>query len=141
MARGGRREGTPGTVYGQRTDLNAKRSLDTGYTPPTQPMAPTGGGPPPTAGGPTAPPAEQMGVHPDTVTELFAPTDRPDEPVTAGLAYGPGSGPSTSGSDQHRADLMAMARHLPWLTKAIQGPDVPLSVINFVTYLQSQVPR
>lgn len=141
MARGGRREGTPGTIYGQRTDLNAKRSLDTGYTPPAQPANPAQGAMPgagPSAGGPAP---EQMGVHPDTVTSLFAPTDRPDEPVTAGLPYGPGAGPAPAQSDQRRADLLAMARHLPWLSKAIQGPDVPLSVINFVTYLQSQVPR
>ena len=31
------------------------------------------------------------------VTPLFAPTERPDEPITAGAPFGPGPGPSTSG--------------------------------------------
>lgn len=30
-------------------------------------------------------------------TPLFAPTERPDEPITAGAPFGPGPGPSTSG--------------------------------------------
>ena len=30
-------------------------------------------------------------------TPLFAPTERPDEPITAGAPFGPGPGPATSG--------------------------------------------
>lgn len=137
MARGGRRQGTPGVVYGQRSDLNAKRSLDTGYTPPPQPMAPTGGGPP--VGGPSAggPPPEQLGIHPDQVTPLFAPTDRPNEPVTAGLPYGPGPGPA---GPTPNADLLAMKRYLPYLLVAAAKPDTPASVTSFVQFLQSQLP-
>jgi hypothetical protein len=40
---------------------------------------------------------------------------------------------------QNNADLAAMSRHLPWLVRAAAQPDTPLSVINFVRYLQSQV--
>jgi hypothetical protein len=31
------------------------------------------------------------------VTELFAPTQRPDEPITSGVAMGPGPGPEVMG--------------------------------------------
>ena len=31
------------------------------------------------------------------VTELFAPTSRPDEPITSGVAVGPGPGPEVMG--------------------------------------------
>lgn len=31
------------------------------------------------------------------VTELFAPTQRPDEPITSGVAVGPGPGPEVMG--------------------------------------------
>lgn len=37
-----------------------------------------------------APPAVEMGPAP---TPLFAPTQRPDEPITAGAPFGPGPGP------------------------------------------------
>ena len=32
-----------------------------------------------------------------SVTELFAPTQRPDEPITSGVAVGPGPGPEVMG--------------------------------------------
>jgi hypothetical protein len=38
-----------------------------------------------------APPAMEMGPAP---TPLFAPTERPDEPITAGAPFGPGPGPA-----------------------------------------------
>ena len=129
MARGGRREGTPGTIYGQRTDLNASRSLDTGYTPPAQPSPGGSTG--------TGPPGESPGIHPDQVTPLFAPSDRPTEPVTAGLPYGAGPGPAGPTANP---DLLAMKRYLPYLLVAATKPDTPASVTSFVQFLQSQLP-
>jgi len=38
-------------------------------------------------------------------TPLFSPTQRPDEPVTAGAPFGPGPGPSTPMQQQRRAGL------------------------------------
>jgi hypothetical protein len=38
-----------------------------------------------------APPAMETGPAP---TPLFAPTERPDEPITAGAPFGPGPGPT-----------------------------------------------
>lgn len=100
MARGGRRTGTPGTAYSNRSDLNERRPL------PVQaaggqaygeraaqeraqrivPLAapPAAAAPAPSGGGGPA------GLVP---TPLDAPTARPGEPVTAGAPLGPGPGP------------------------------------------------
>lgn len=46
----------------------------------------------------------QMGVAPsqvrEKVTSMFAPTERPDEPITSGIAMGPGPGPEVLGVNQ-----------------------------------------
>jgi hypothetical protein len=41
-----------------------------------------------------APLATTPDVRPEPVTELFAPTQRPEEPITAGIDRGPGPGSS-----------------------------------------------
>src|SRR5215467_8891467 len=119
---GGMRQGTPGQAYPNRTDLAAQPSLParvaTGQTygraqqqlqaqrtvpmaaPPTL-MGPPAGGPagPATPGAtsplppPPAPPAPPM--LPGGAGPLDRMTERPDEPVTAGAALGPGPGPDT----------------------------------------------
>lgn len=45
-----------------------------------------------------------MGMAPSQqpVTPLFAPSQRPDEPITAGIAMGPGAGPEALGINQIR---------------------------------------
>jgi hypothetical protein len=56
-----------------------------------------------------APPAMDMGPAP---TPLFAPTERPDEPITAGAPFGPGPGPQqrvVTGTVSSR--LMALAAY------------------------------
>lgn len=99
--RGGRRVGTPGKAYPQRTDMNAVRTLPA--------VAPTGlpygehkqlvdaqravplpAAPPATAGPAVASPVP---TTPGSLPPFDRPTERPDEPVTAGLAVGPGPGP------------------------------------------------
>jgi hypothetical protein len=46
----------------------------------------------------------EMGMAPSQqpVTPLFAPSQRPDEPITAGIAMGPGAGPEALGINQIR---------------------------------------
>jgi hypothetical protein len=73
--------------------------------PPLSQDIPTGGPPPPGPPGapPAAPPAEINPEDPTLlalaqqfdpgITPLSAPTEFPDEPVTAGLSTGPGPGP------------------------------------------------
>jgi hypothetical protein len=109
MPRGGRRAGRPGVNYPQRSDLRS------GPLPPTAPtglqygqhtalieaqrqipMAPAGAtAPAPTAPPPTAPAPPP--VLPGSLGAFDRPTDRPGEPVTAGLPTGPGPGPEALG--------------------------------------------
>lgn len=108
--KGGKRTGTSGTAYGNRSDLNTAVPVTTVPGQPygvaaqqraaqqAIPMAPTPVGP--TA--PPAPPAAQQ----QTIGSVFPtpnlplpgelpwmhPSDYPDEPVTAGVDFGPGPG-------------------------------------------------
>lgn len=72
-----------GLPYGQNGQLNADQA--------SAPLAQT-----PDAGAAPKPRA-QRGAPPSAVTPLGAPTQRPDEPVTAGAALGPGPGPEALG--------------------------------------------
>jgi hypothetical protein len=46
-------------------------------------------------------------------TPLFAPTERPDEPITAGAPFGPGPGPTQS-SQPAQTVAESIARFLPY---------------------------
>ncbi len=106
MPRGGRRTGTPGKSYGNRTDLAvpaaaakgqqygaataqlaAQRAVPVARPSTDQMPAPTPGGAPPMPGGPM----------PGQITPLDAPSARPNEPITAGLPVGAGPGPEALG--------------------------------------------
>ena len=84
MARGGRRQGTPGVSYTNRTDLNVAH-------------APQQGTVTAASAGVVAPrpamPAQQAPtpVGPDQVPRLDDPSMRPNEPLTTGLDIGPGA--------------------------------------------------
>jgi hypothetical protein len=124
--RGGARSGTPGTAYGNRTDLNAKMPIQTAtnqaYGVASQQRAaqqaipvaaqPVQGavpdkGPQVAAAAAPAPTPEQVpmfaqqspmsGIMPGDL-KFMDPTDYPDEPVTAGSPYGPGPGPEALGA-------------------------------------------
>lgn len=105
MPRGGRRAGQRGVKYPQRSDL---RSGPLTPTAPTGlqygqhsslidsqrqvPMGPAGANAP----APVAPPPAASApppVLPGSLGAFDRPTDRPGEPVTAGLPIGPGPGP------------------------------------------------
>lgn len=111
MARGGRRAGSRGAGYTNRTDLqsalplNAPQGLPYGdrqkliqaqravpmAPAPSPPVSPAP--PPPSTGGAGGPPLPTPGAR----GPLLRPTERPDEPVTAGLPTGPGPGPEALG--------------------------------------------
>jgi hypothetical protein len=109
--RGGRRQGTAGKNYQQRTDLQSHQPVRTApgqtYGVATQQAKaqqamplPAGGanaGPlpqSPTPGGPGgAPSSLGAGPMPGGLGALHAPTDRPSEPITHGLPTGAGGGP------------------------------------------------
>ena len=121
MARGGRRAGakggnypnrsdlrTPpeptGLPYGDRAKLNAARAA-VPMGPPPAAAAPSGGG----AGLP--PQAAPAGPSPGDLPFLH-PTQRPNEPVTAGIPQGPGPGPEVLTMNQGNPNdplMMAVA--------------------------------
>lgn len=85
MPRGGRRQGTPGVGYSNRTDLALDPNMQ-------QNTAATGGMTAP-AGAPAAPamlPGALIGT--DEIPNLSDPSLRPNEPLMAGVNMGPGPG-------------------------------------------------
>ena len=110
---GGPREGQPGKSYPNRTDLNK------------QPV--------------TAAPGQQYGqraqqeaaqqavplpqVRPGALP-LSAPTRRPDEPVTAGLPFGPGPGPEILPTQPAMIDSDETATVLRELYRRFPNPDL-----------------
>ncbi len=112
MPPGGKRVGRPRVAYPQRRDLNSgDRTYGDGVNKETVVAA--------TPGSPNTPdtpePQPQGGPLPGQLVPLSAPSERPDEPVTAGLSVGPGPGPDTMvrpGDDDLFA-LRALARRFP----------------------------
>lgn len=119
MPRGGKRRGTPGKAYANRTDLTSD------YAPGSA-----------AAGGMTPPVQQRPFVGPpmgaDQVPNLSDPTMRPQEPVTAGLSVGPGPGPEALGpmppgpADPLRMAVQAMMMVSP-------NPDL-VRVLNRLSY-------
>jgi hypothetical protein len=56
-----------------------------------------------------------MGMAPSQITPLYAPSERGDEPITAGIAMGPGPGPEIMGATQIRVKTSdTLAKLLPF---------------------------
>lgn len=127
MPRGGRRNGTPGKGYSNRTDLTSAPDM-------TQNTAATGGM--------TAPPPQQQMAPvipmrtPDDSPMLTDPTQRPDEPITAGLSTGPGPGPEVLGLDPRPMETVQMKKWMPILKPIIDEPDTPESVKMLYRYMR-----
>jgi hypothetical protein len=156
MPRGGRRTGTPGTSYGSRTDLNANR----GAVPIAAASGQTYGAkkaqmdaqrampiaPPPASAMPAAlsgPPSRPVpGQMPGEVVPLDAPSQRPNEPLTAGLPVGPGAGPEVLGALASKSTdgLEDMAQWLPMLEFAASRPSATAQYRNFVRQLRGSTP-
>lgn len=110
--RGGPRTGQPGRAYPNRSDLTAQPARSAPNQPygaramqeSAQRAVPMAGGPtlpavPGTSGvaaGPVGgpPPSPAGGPLPGAAGDFLRPSERPDEPLTAGLPVGPGAGPS-----------------------------------------------
>lgn len=59
----------------------------------------------------------EMGMAPSQITSLYAPTERPDEPITAGIARGEGPGPEVLGMNAVRQQAKtsdALSQMLPF---------------------------
>jgi hypothetical protein len=74
------------------------------------------------------------------VTPLFAPTERPDEPVTAGAPFGPGPGPDEMVQNaQPINNLEVVTRYLPVLRQVATHEGVPDRFRALVQYLQGSM--
>lgn len=103
MPRGGRRTGTPGKSYQNRSDLRAAPSIHQQNVATNQPYGvatqqqnqlkavPLPSTPPVPSPAPT--PSTATGPLPGTLGNLHDPSTRPQEPITAGLPTGAGPGP------------------------------------------------
>ena len=115
--RGGPRTGAIGTAYGNRTDLNAHLPIEAApnqtYGEATdqrnaQRVVPMATAPTPVP--PVAAPTTVSGQLPDNAPAFtkpgslpyLQPTERPDEPTTAGSALGPGPGPEVLSAGPQR---------------------------------------
>jgi hypothetical protein len=90
------------------------------------------------SGGMAAPPqAGPPARSPDDSPMLTAPTMRPGEPVTAGLASGAGPGPeSMTGFDPRLAETQRMKKKwMPYLQHLANDPETPESVKVMYRYL------
>ena len=74
-------------------------------------------------------------------TPLFAPTQRPDEPVTAGAPFGPGDGPAFMQQENMRQmgirEAQTIAESLPALERAANSEFGTDSFRRFVQYVKS----
>lgn len=100
MPRGGSRNGAVGKAYANRTDLQTGSKPLPITAVPGQPYGAAGQQMAAQASVPMAPtsiapaqPEAPMGTMAGELPSLMAPSDRPHEPLTHGLAVGPGGGP------------------------------------------------
>jgi hypothetical protein len=117
MPRGGRRQGTAGRAYSNRTDLMQD------YNPETMGQVAAGGMEAP------MPPI----VTPDDSPGLDTPTQYPKEPITAGLMRGPGVGPQR---DNRMEETRNLRRYLPLLEMYLDQPETPDSVRALFRYIR-----
>lgn len=92
--RGGPRQGVPGRQYPQRSDLRSGQGDQYGAVAARQESlkaVPMAQAPSPEAAAANPPPTM---IGPDDTPTLRGPSNRPDEPLTAGLPFGEGRNPS-----------------------------------------------
>jgi hypothetical protein len=102
---GGARQGTPGQNYSNRSDMRTQKIA----VPPSaeygqgaqlrraQQAVPMAGAPPTPPAGGAPQPGPAAFATPEDTPNLTDPTNRPDEPLTHGLSFGPGAGPEALG--------------------------------------------
>ena len=87
----------------------------------------------------------EMGMAPSqtrAVTPLFAPSERPDEPVTAGIAMGEGPGPEVLGINNNldtQEDKDRMLSYLPALEVVAASPNSSQAFRNYVRQLRANL--
>lgn len=77
-------------------------------------------------------------VSPASVTPLFAPTERPETPITSGMDIGDGPGSEILPNfRQSEADIVS--KYMPIMDSLASQPDAPQSFRLFVRYLQGNM--
>jgi len=126
--RGGRRKGTPGVAYPNRTDLASDRAPQQGTV-----TAAAGGQASHSVSPPPMP--QGQGLTPDDTPNLFDPGSR-GKPLTAGLVTGPGPGPAPQPAVNEAAIL---GEYLSDFQRVAKREGTPESFKALVRYLQGQV--
>lgn len=125
MPRGGRRQGTPGRAYTNRTDMMQNYNMEAGS---------------PAAGGIEAPASAPpiTGPSPDDIPSLSTPTQRPGEPISAGLGVGPGPGrEALTGFDPRVQETQMLAQRWgPMMDILANDPETPDSVRMLARYIK-----
>jgi hypothetical protein len=84
--------------------------------------------------------APQISAPQTPVTGMFDPTQRPNEPITHGIAVGEGAGPEALMMNQIKQDDKdIVAKYLPSLTSMASAQDTPESFRAFVSFLQGSL--
>ena len=79
----------------------------------------------------------------ESITPLYAPTQRPEEPITSGIPMGAGPGPEVLGMNQPSvdtdADRQKLLSYLPALEAIAQSPSSSQSFRNYVRLLRANL--
>ena len=76
------------------------------------------------------------------VTPLYAPSERPDEPITTGIPMGPGAGPEVLGINNNidtDEDRARMVSYLPALEVLAASPDSSQAFRNYVRQIRANL--
>jgi hypothetical protein len=125
MPRGGKRQGTPGKAYSNRTDMGMNYDMEAGT---------------PASGGIEAPAQAPpiSGPSPDDLPSITTPTQRPGEPITAGLSLGAGPGrEALTGFDPRAQETAMLAKKWgPMMNVLANDPETPDSVRMLARYIK-----
>ena len=78
----------------------------------------------------------------EPVTPLYAPTQRPEEPITTGIRIGGGAGPEVLGmnvSQDTEADRARLISYLPALEAAAADPNSSQAFRNYVRMVRANL--
>jgi len=123
-------QGAKAMTGGEYGDNQAMMELQTSAPMNASPTMPTS----PSQGRPQIAPTGQQ------LTQLDAPTDRPNEPVTTGVDMGPGAGSEVmyaKDSTLNVEDRQRMLTALPTLAILAESPSSSNAFRNYVRYLRS----
>jgi hypothetical protein len=126
MPRGGKRQGTPGKAYSNRTDMGTNYDMAAG--------SPATGGLEPSS---KTPDMSALSRYPEDTPSLTDPTQRPNEPISDGLTMGPGRGrDALTNYDPRKTEAQALKRWLPIMEPTMRDPETPDSVKMLIQYIR-----